>query len=91
MRGHGWEDTLEVPIIENKATEEAIAEVLEVRISQKFAVIEIYKFYVYLLINIGRFLSRLLCARIQRLVLIFFYFLLRLGFETLLSRKDSHK
>jgi hypothetical protein len=32
MRGHGWEDTLEVPIIENKATEEAIAEVLEVRI-----------------------------------------------------------
>jgi hypothetical protein len=30
MRGHGWEDPLEVPIIENKATEEAIAEGLEV-------------------------------------------------------------
>jgi hypothetical protein len=36
MRGHGWEDTLEVPIIENKATEEAIAEGIEVRISIRF-------------------------------------------------------
>ena len=33
MRGHGWEDTLEVPIIENNATEEAIAECIEVLIS----------------------------------------------------------
>ncbi len=40
--------------------------------SQKFAEIEIYKFYVYLLIHIGNFLSRLLCVRIQRLGLIFF-------------------
>jgi hypothetical protein len=36
MRGHGWEDTLEVPIIENKATEEAIAEGIEVWISSGF-------------------------------------------------------
>ena len=29
MRGHGWEDTLSIPIIENKATEDAIADVIE--------------------------------------------------------------
>ena len=29
MRGHGWEDTLKIPIIENKATEDAIADVIE--------------------------------------------------------------
>ena len=29
MRGHGWEDILRVPIIENKATEDAIADVIE--------------------------------------------------------------
>ena len=29
MRGHGWEDTLTIPIIENKATEDAIADVIE--------------------------------------------------------------
>jgi hypothetical protein len=46
MRGHGWEDTLEVSIIENKATEEAIAEGIEVRISnfpKKLAKIYIYE------------------------------------------------
>ena len=29
MRGHGWDDTLTIPIIENKATEAAIADGIE--------------------------------------------------------------
>ena len=29
MRGHLWEDTLNIPIIENKATEDDIADVIE--------------------------------------------------------------
>ena len=29
MRGHGWDDTLTIPIIENKATEASIADGIE--------------------------------------------------------------
>ena len=33
MRGHGWDDTLTIPIVENKATEDAIADVIEEAVS----------------------------------------------------------